>query len=168
MYGHKDGDAISGGFVYRGSLMPQLTGKYVFGDITTGRLFYADFTDLLANDDGVRTTLAGIHELQVVFDSPYDNPDHGLVNRRLFDIVADEYAHRGGRVPDNVLPGYANATIGNDPDGIPYGGGRADIRLALGGDGEIYVLSKSDGMVRLMSGGLPVATKKARGQLISQ
>ena len=27
-------------------------------------------------------------------------------------------------------------------------GGRADIRLALGGDGEIYVLSKSDGLFR--------------------
>ena len=39
-------------------------------------------------------------------------------------------------------------TDGSDPDGIPYGGGRADIRLALGGDGEIYVLSKSDGMIR--------------------
>jgi hypothetical protein len=132
--------------------MPQLTDKYVFGDITTGRLFYADLADLMANDDGVPTTLAGIHELQVVFDSPYDNPDQGLVNRRLFDIVADEYAHRGGSTPPNVLPSYANATSGNDPDGVPYGGGRADIRLAVDGDGEIYVLSKSDGMIRLMTG----------------
>lgn len=162
-YGHKDGDAISSGFVYRGSLMPQLTGRYVFGDITTGRLFYTDLTDLMANDDGVRTTLAGIHELQVVFDSPYDNPDQGLVNRRLFDIVADEYAHRGGNVPPNVLPDYANATSGNDADGLPYGGGRADIRLAMGGDGEIYVLSKSDGMVRLLAG----IIKKRRGQITS-
>jgi hypothetical protein len=29
-----------------------------------------------------------------------------------------------------------------------YGGGRADIRVASGGDGELYVLSKSDGMIR--------------------
>jgi glucose/sorbosone dehydrogenase len=160
-YGHGDGDAISGGFVYRGSLMPQLTDKYVFGDITTGRLFYADLADLMANDDGQRTTLAGIHELQVVFDSPYDNPDQGLVNRRLFDIVADEYAHRGGSTPPNVLPSYANATSGNDADRVPYGGGRADIRLALGGDGEIYVLSKSDGMVRLMAGMPPTIATAA-------
>ena len=160
-YGHRDGDAISSGFVYRGSLMPQLTDKYVFGDITTGRLFYADLADLIANDDGVRTTLARIHELQVVFDSPYDNPDQGLVNRRLFDIVADEYRHRGGSFPPNVLPSYANATSGNDADGIPYGGGRADIRLALGGDGEIYVLSKSDGMVRLLAGMPPTVAVAA-------
>ena len=32
-----------------------------------------------------------------------------------------------------------------------YGGGRADIRIAMGGDGEVYVLSKSDGMIRKMT-----------------
>ena len=149
-YSHKDGDAISSGFVYRGELMPRLRGKYIFGDITTARLFYADLADMIANDnDGIRTTLAAIHELQVVFDSPYDNPDQGPVARRLFDIAADEYARKGGTAR-SALPGGAPVTSGNDPDGIPYGGGRADIRLALGGDGEIYVLSKSDGMIRAL------------------
>jgi concanavalin A-like lectin/glucanase superfamily protein/glucose/sorbosone dehydrogenase/Calx-beta domain-containing protein len=151
-YSHRDGDAVSSGFVYRGSLMPALYGKYVFGDITTARLLYADLTDMIANDDGNRTSLAPVHELQVVFDRPDDNPDQGPVNRRLFDVVADEYARRGGDAPGSaVLPGGAPVTNGNDPDGIPYGGGRADIRLALGGDGEIYVLSKSDGMIRRLA-----------------
>ncbi len=148
-YSHEDGDAISSGFVYRGSLMPELAGKYVFADISTARLFFADLADLMVNDDGNRTTLAAVHELQVVFDSPHDSPDQGAVNRRLFDIVADQYANRGGDAPGSrVLPGGATVTGGNDPDGIPYGGGRADIRLALGGDDEIYILSKSDGMIR--------------------
>jgi hypothetical protein len=39
-------------------------------------------------------------------------------------------------------------TGGNDLYGVPYHCGRADIRLAQGGDREIYVLSKSDGMIR--------------------
>ncbi|TMA52752.1 MAG: hypothetical protein E6J80_11975, partial [Deltaproteobacteria bacterium] len=122
--------------------MPQLYSKYVFGDITTARLFYADVADMIAKDDGDHLSLAAVHELQVVFDSPYDNPDQGLVNRRLFDIVADEYTNKGGDAPgSSVLPGSATVTSGNDPDGIPYGGGRADIRLAVGGDGELYVLS---------------------------
>lgn len=146
-YSHEDGYAISSGFVYRGSLMPEFYGKYIFGDISTGRLFYSDLADMIAKDDGDHTSLAAVHELQVVFDSPYDNPDQGQVNRRLFDIVADEYASKGGDAAGSaVLPG--GVTSGNDPEGIPYGGGRADIRLALGGDGEIYVLSKSDGMIR--------------------
>jgi hypothetical protein len=42
-YDHNDGVAVIGGFVYRGSLFPQLQGKYIFGDWTAGtggRIFY--------------------------------------------------------------------------------------------------------------------------------
>ncbi|MBK8017974.1 MAG: PQQ-dependent sugar dehydrogenase [Betaproteobacteria bacterium] len=48
-YDHGDGIAITGGFVYRGDGIPELYGKYVFGDLALrtppradGRLFYAD------------------------------------------------------------------------------------------------------------------------------
>jgi glucose/arabinose dehydrogenase len=44
-YTHGDGQAIIGGFVYHGSAIPQLDGKYVFGDLgvnNVGRLFYVD------------------------------------------------------------------------------------------------------------------------------
>ena len=51
-YDHGDGISITGGFVYRGSAIPELFGKYVFGDLAIrnapprvdGRLFYADLT----------------------------------------------------------------------------------------------------------------------------
>ena len=38
--------AISGGFEYRGTAIPQLAGKYLFGDIPTGRLLYVNMADL--------------------------------------------------------------------------------------------------------------------------
>lgn len=46
-YDHDEGIAAIGGFVYRGSAIPELIGQYVFGDFSqdfgpTGRLFYAD------------------------------------------------------------------------------------------------------------------------------
>jgi len=49
-YDHNDGISITGGFVYRGAAMPELYGKYIFGDLALrsspvradGRLFYAD------------------------------------------------------------------------------------------------------------------------------
>jgi hypothetical protein len=49
-YDHNDGISITGGFVYRGKAMPELYGKYVFGDLALktqpvradGRLFFAD------------------------------------------------------------------------------------------------------------------------------
>jgi hypothetical protein len=48
-YDHSDGISVTGGFVYRGTGIPELFGKYVFGDLAIrggprvdGRLFYAD------------------------------------------------------------------------------------------------------------------------------
>lgn len=45
-YDHDDGSAVIGGFVYRGTALPALAGRYVFGDwgsgAPTGRLFYLD------------------------------------------------------------------------------------------------------------------------------
>jgi len=148
-YSHRDGDAISSGFVYRGKLLPQFYGKYIFGDITTGRLFYSDLDEMIATDDNIRTNPAAVHEIQVVFKSPYTGTNYP-VQRRLFDIVAEEYRQRGG-TSAATLPGSATVTGGNDPSGVPYGGGRSDIRLALGDDNELYILSKSDGMIRKLT-----------------
>lgn len=39
-YDHDEGAAIVGGYVYRGSDMPQMEGEYIFGDIASGRLFH--------------------------------------------------------------------------------------------------------------------------------
>ena len=118
------GDAIAGGFVYRGSKVPALRGKLVFGDITTGRVWYADLADVLAADDGNATTVAQTHEI-----------DAGL--RR---IVEDTYRARGGK--GQALPGAAAVS----------GRGRVDMRFAVDNDGELYILTKSDGMIRKVVG----------------
>src|SRR5256885_15540473 len=49
-YDHNEGISITGGFVYRGTAIPELVGKYIFGDLALrtapvradGRIFYAD------------------------------------------------------------------------------------------------------------------------------
>jgi glucose/arabinose dehydrogenase len=38
-YGHDVGISITGGFVYRGSAVPQLVGKYLYGDFGSGRIW---------------------------------------------------------------------------------------------------------------------------------
>ncbi len=45
-YDHDEGNAIAGGFEYNGKLLPELKGKFVFGDIVKGRMFYIDMEDI--------------------------------------------------------------------------------------------------------------------------
>jgi mono/diheme cytochrome c family protein len=114
------GDAIAGGVVYRGTRIPSLKGTLLFGDISTGRVWYADMKDVLGADDGNPTTIAKMHEL-----------DAGL--RRLCE---DTFHARGGR--GDTLPG--NAAVA--------GRGRVDVRFADDSAGNLYVITKSDGMIR--------------------
>ena len=117
------GDAIAGGFVYRGARIPALKGKLLFGDITTGRIWYSELTDVFRADDGNAATLATMHEV-----------DAGL--RR---IVEETFRSRGGGV---TLPGAAAVS----------GRGRVDVRFAEDAAGELYLLTKSDGMIRQVVG----------------
>jgi hypothetical protein len=114
------GDAIANGFVYRGTRIPALQGTLVFGDITTGRIWYAHMKEVLAADDGDPLTLAPLHEL----------------GTQLRALSEDTYRRRGGKGPG--LPGR----------GAVAGPGRIDLRLAEDSAGELYLLTKGDGMIR--------------------
>lgn len=45
-YDHEEGNAISGGYEVLSDQLPQLKGKYIFGDIVRGRLFLIDLHDV--------------------------------------------------------------------------------------------------------------------------
>ncbi len=47
-FDHDEGNAIEGGFEYEGNSIPELRGKYLFGDIPSGRLFYINLSDLIS------------------------------------------------------------------------------------------------------------------------
>lgn len=61
-YDHDEGRAISGGHEYYGSAIKELTGKYVFGDLNNGRLFFVETKNLGAGKPAV------IKEFGVVFN----------------------------------------------------------------------------------------------------
>src|SRR5260221_9629326 len=93
VYSHQDGDSIGNGFVYRGKLMPRLQGKYIFNDMTTGRLFYVDLAEMIATH-GQRNKQPQIHELQIMHKSPNDTANKTAVKRRMFDIEAETYKQK--------------------------------------------------------------------------
>jgi hypothetical protein len=142
-YGHdpKGGDSIGSGFVYYGRAIPALRGKYVFTDLTTGRLWYADYKDMLAADDGKPGTLATIRDVKIQWDDPSDSPNAGKkVYDSMFPVVQATYHTRGGKAPR--LPGRADLIQG----------GRADVRFSIDASGELYLYSKGDGMIRKVIG----------------
>ena len=101
-YDHDEGRAVTGGFVYRGTQVPALTGQYLFGDIVNGRVFHVPV-------DGLRPGhLATIRELALLRNGR---------SVRLADLV----------------------------HGQP---GRVDLRFGQDERGEVYVLTKQDGMIR--------------------
>jgi hypothetical protein len=127
------GDAVGSGVLYRGTLIPALQGKYVFTDIATGRLWFADYAEMLAADDGNPRTMATMHEIKLRWNAQqYDS---------MLPIAADAYHARGGTRP--TLPGR-NVT----------GPGRADAHVAADATGEMYIFTKTDGMIRSIVGGV--------------
>jgi hypothetical protein len=118
MYDHNDGQAVSGGFAYRGRI-PALRGKFVFGDVQRGRLFAADLAAMKKADDGVPQTVAPIEEIQLFVRDARGNRDY--VSFR--DLV--------------------ERTMGASMT-------RADLHIGRSRDGELFLTSRQDGMIRML------------------
>jgi hypothetical protein len=134
------GDAICNGYVYNGKIAA-LRGKFIFGDITTGRLWWANYSDMLAVDGkhpSSASSMTPIHRIKIVWDSPqagkepYDS---------IYQIGEIAYRARGGKAVETGLPGRAMIS-----------GGRVDIRLGMDNEENFYILSKVDGTIREVVG----------------
>jgi glucose/arabinose dehydrogenase/cytochrome c551/c552 len=87
-YDHDEGNAISGGFVYTGSIL-LLKGKYIFGDIVKGRVFYVESSELKFGHQAV------IKEFDLQFNG---------MKSTFVDMVKNAKADlRFGMGEDNVL-----------------------------------------------------------------
>jgi glucose/arabinose dehydrogenase len=120
IYDHDEGQAVSGGFAYHGSI-PALRGKFVFGDVQRGRLFAADLAALKKADDGVPQTVAPIEEIQLFVRD---------ANGRRMDVTFRELVEKTMGAPVT----------------------RADLHISVGRDGELFVTSRQDGMIRMLVG----------------
>ncbi|MBI2188249.1 MAG: PQQ-dependent sugar dehydrogenase [Acidobacteria bacterium] len=100
--------------------IPALRGKFLFGDIMRGRVFAADLAALKGADDGIPRTVAPIEEVQLFVREP---------NGMTRDVTLKQLAERtmgGGQLP------------------------RADLHMGVARDGEIFLTSRQDGMIRML------------------
>jgi hypothetical protein len=118
MYDHDEGRSVTDGFAYYGRI-PQLRGKFVFGDIFAGRLFACDLAAMKKADDGIPQTVAPIEEIQL-----YVRDESGKrVNVSLQELIDKTM---GAKIP------------------------RADLHISKSRDGELFVTSRQDGMIRML------------------
>ncbi len=119
--GEAGSHAVAGGYVYRGSRVPQLYGKYLFGDFAgnSGPLFVVDVDDLIQRDD-----FANINTINGGLLAPFEHL---------------QITYNGQ--PTTMLEIIQDASGNNSLS-------RTDIRFGLGPDGEVYVMNKKDGWIR--------------------
>jgi len=80
--------------------------------------------------------------VKILWDDPHDAPDGGKkLYDTMFPIAEAAYHARGGRDPD--LPGTS----------LISGKGRADAHVAMDAAGELYIFTKTDGVIRAVTGG---------------
>jgi hypothetical protein len=118
VYDHDEGHAVSGGFAYHGRIAA-LRGKFVFGDVPTGRVFAADLAAMKKADDGIPKTVAPVEEIQL--------------------YVRDE----NGKRVDVSFRDLVDKAMGKK---MP----RADLHISHSRDGELFLTSRQDGMIRLL------------------
>jgi len=143
-----EGLAIANGFVYRGKRWPQLQGAVVFGDITSGRLFYARMADLIAASDGNPKTLAAYSEITTTLPT--------LVQERIrLNPPAPGFGAGRPAGPGAGRTGEPGVVPPAGPGAAPPAGAnmaprplRVELRIATDEAGEIYILTKSDGLIR--------------------
>lgn len=80
-YDHNEGSAVTGGFIYRGTLMSELRGRYIFGDFGSGRIW------------SLTETTPGVWTRSLVLDTEINISCFGL--ERTDELLVSDY---GGRL----------------------------------------------------------------------
>jgi hypothetical protein len=118
VYDHDEGRAVTDGFAYHGRIAA-LQGKFVFGDIYTGRVFVSDLAAMKKADDGIPQTVAPVEEIQL--------------------YVRDA----GGKRVDVSFNDLIAKAMGKAAP-------RADLHIGQSRDGELFLTSRQDGMIRML------------------
>jgi len=118
VYDHDEGRAVTDGFPYHGRIAA-LQGKFVFGDIYTGRVFVSDLAAMKKADDGIPQTVAPVEEVQL--------------------YVRDA----GGKRVDVSFHDLIAKAMGKPAP-------RADLHIGQSRDGELFLTSRQDGMIRML------------------
>jgi glucose/arabinose dehydrogenase len=84
-YGHDLGNAVTGGFVYRGSALPELVGSYIYGDYGSGRIWALQYdgvnepTNKELVDSGLSISSFGLDHQNELYICDYNGKIYKLI-----------------------------------------------------------------------------------------
>jgi glucose/arabinose dehydrogenase len=122
-YNHTQLDcAVTGGFVYRGSLHPQMQGTYFYGDFCTGRIWGLQFSggvwqSTLALDSPLLISSFGEDEAGELYVADYGTGNiYGITVRASMDFNGDAktdilWRHTSGTVAEWVMNGTSISSV---------------------------------------------------------
>jgi hypothetical protein len=117
--GSRGDQAIAGGFIYKGRALPELRGKYVFGDMNIGRLYIADWA-----------------EMQRVF-----NEREAGILPKTATVLATEFRLFDSARQTRILSDFVSPTSGNSRADLRFGlGNDGELYLLTGPDGRVRQL----------------------------
>jgi glucose/arabinose dehydrogenase len=105
-YGHDVGNAVTGGFVYRGSLLKELVGAYIYGDFGSGRIWalWYSGTNVASNTELIDTGLSiasfGIDNSNSLYFCAFDGKIYRLIHVPNIENVTQQ--PQGSIVPPDT------------------------------------------------------------------
>lgn len=177
-YPHSEGVSITGGYVYRGTEIPALQGRYIYGDYVSGRIWAVGYDpvadeaigDVLIDSSGFSIASFGQDENGEIYVVNYGTGTNGTVHRLVpaAAVPADPFPERLSQT------GCVDALDPSRPaDGlIPY-----DLRIPFWSDGAIKrrwlalpegttIASDANGDLELPVGAVVMKTFELGGRLI--
>ena len=173
-YGRDEGVSITGGYVYRGTRLPSLVGKYIYGDFSTGRIWAVDktadgsFVPLLLLETDLKISTFGQDAEGEVYVLDYAS---GKANQLVAAVAGAPLEGPGVKLSET---GCLDPKAANTP---PEGMIRYDVNSPLWSDGAakdrwLYVPAGSkigllaDGDFDLPPGSVAVKTFSVAGKKI--
>ena len=110
-YDHDEGNAVVGGFVYRGEAISSLQGKYIFGDLVNGRMFYTDVDDMTPGNQATVFELTLFHNgfeqtlKQIMGNAPRADLRFGVDNDGEIYVIAKRTGEVFRLVPQTSIDG---------------------------------------------------------------
>ncbi|MFN3393191.1 MAG: PQQ-dependent sugar dehydrogenase [Candidatus Thermochlorobacter sp.] len=96
VYPHSEGRSVTGGYVYRGSALPELVGRYIYGDYVFGRVWSLNLTTLT---NTLLFTASGINIPSFGVDQNNELYFLGFNNGRIYRLTNTAPPPAGDPVP---------------------------------------------------------------------